>query len=294
MITIYADVLVGLNWFVNFFLLLSVSKIGKTPLGFARNMIASFVLALGSLSIFLPPFSAVGEVMLRVILAGIGVLLGFGFGSVGRFFKNVGILFAATFAYGGIMLGLWYVFRPEELVIHNGTVYYNLSPVLLIAFTLGAYGILRLLRKNFAKESIVDAPVLIHIQTENKTVGIRAKVDTGFTLEDAYTGYPIVLVTPTVWNKLFRETPSAYRLLPFETVNGAGMLKTVTVKGAFIRYEGNTEIFPLVSVAKGETAFSNQWDALVGYDFIERMKRHETNFYEDHTKIPHSVCSKKN
>ncbi len=278
MITVYVDVLVGLNWFVNFFLLLGVSKIGKVPLKFWRNLLASFVLAVSSLTIFLPPLSAFWEGLLRIAFAGLGVVIAFGFRSVKVFLKNTGMLFAAAFAYGGIMLGLWYVFHPENLVIHNGVTYFNISPIALIGFTLLSYGILWLLRKNFGKEPTFTPYVTLHIQKENRTVTLQAKVDTGFTLEDIYTNNPLVLFSPKISQTLGLATPQNFRLLPYETVNGAGMLQSVSVEGVIACYQGMQVPFPKVCGVLGENDFHGSFDALVGYDFIERMRQeHEVS-----------------
>ena len=277
MITVYVDVLVSLNWFVNFFLLLAVSKIGKTPLKFFRNLSASFVLAVSSLTIFLPPLSAVVECGLRIGFAGVGVFIAFGFRSVRTFLKNTGMLFAAAFAYGGIMLGLWYVFHPQTLVIHNGVTYFDVSPIGLIVFTLISYGVLWLLRKNFAKEPTFTPFVTLHIQKENKTITLQAKVDTGLTLEDIYSNHPLILFSPKLSQTLGLISKESFRLLPFETVNGAGLLKSVVVEGVTVCYEGVRVTFPKTCGVLGEQEFHSSFDALVGYDFIERMKRE----YED-------------
>ncbi len=286
MITVYVDVLVGLNWFVNFFLLLGVSKIGKTPLKFWRNLLSSLVLAVSSLTIFLPPLSAVVESLLRVAFAALGILIAFGFRSIRVFLKNTGMLFATAFAYGGIMLGLWYVFHPENLVIHNGVTYFNISPIALIGFTLVSYGILWLLRKNFAKEPTFNPYVTLHIQKENKTVTLQAKVDTGFTLEDIYTNNPLVLFSPNICKMLHLSAPETFRLLPYETVNGAGMLQSVSVEGITACYEGMQVSFPKICGVLGENAFHSSFDALVGYDFIERMRQENevsSNTFADHS-----------
>lgn len=294
MITVYVDVLVGLNWFVNFFLLLGVSKIGKTPLKFWRNLLASFVLAVSSLTIFLPPLSALWEGVLRIAFAGLGVVIAFGFRSVGVFLKNTGMLFAAAFAYGGIMLGLWYVFHPENLVIHNGVTYFNISPIALIVFTLISYGVLWFLRKNFGKEPTFEPFVTLHIQKENKTVTLQAKVDTGFTLEDIYTNSPLVLFSPKISQCLGLTSSEAFRLLPYETVNGAGLLPSVTVEGVTACYGKIQVTFPKICGALGEQDFHSSFDALVGYDFIERMEREYEVSSKTLANATGSVCQKKN
>ncbi len=280
MVTVYVDVLVGLNWFVNYFILLGVSKIGKTPLKFWRNLLSGFVLSLGSLAIFLPPMSFLLEGVFRLFFAAVGVLTAFGFGSLRLFLKNLGMFFAATFAYGGIMLGLWYVFRPENMVIHNSVSYISLSPIMLIVFTLISYGVLRLLRKYFGKESGIPSFVTLHIRENNKTVTLQAKVDTGFVLEDIYSHHPMILISPKISKKLWDQPLQTFRLLPYETVSGEGMLPLVTVKGITACCENKTVFFHQVSVALGEKEFTESFQGLVGYDFIERM----TDEYERTSK----------
>lgn len=271
MTTIYVDVLIGLNLFVNFFLLAATSKLTRYPIKTGRNLLASLGLSFPSLLILLPQMGWAAELLLRLVLASCGVAAGFGFPGIRGYLRLLAAFFSASFAFAGIMLGLWYLFHPAGLIINNGMVYLDISPLLLVAATMLSYLILTLLRKNFGKAPALDTSVTLHLQQAGRTLTVQAKLDTGFMLHDLYQDLPIVLLSPACAGRLFTPEEMGYRLIPYETVKGSGLLRSGLCHKVTADYQGRRRVIPTVVVAVGEQEFHDEYKALVGCDFIERM-----------------------
>lgn len=272
MTTIYVDVLICLNLFVHFFLMLSVAKINRLPLARWRNLLASFALAIASLVVLLPPMAWYAELLYRVVVAGIGVWLGFGFGNIRLFLRNTATFFAVSFAYAGLMIGCWHLFRPNGLVLHNGVVYYNISPLWLVVLTLVAYFVMRLVRKNFRKESGFEPYATVHLTFENRTVSMLSKVDTGFGLQDIYEHHPVMLLSQEGAKQLFGEKIPQYRLLPYQTVKGSGLVASTVLHDITVCYAGCSATLKALTVAVGDEKFHCEFKGLIGYDWLERLE----------------------
>lgn len=282
MTVIYLDVLLAINLFVNYFLLSSVAKITKHPLRGFRNLAASLILSLGSLIILLPPLALFINVAVRILMAFVGVIIAFGFGSLKNFCKRTGALLSATLLFGGTMTVLFDVTHVAGLYVENGMVYYDLSPVMVVIATLLCYIVLRLFRKNFGTDDSPDY-VQLHLQHGNCIIGLTAQVDTGFALHDLYNDRPLIMVTPSTAKKLFGKQPLTYRLLPFETVDGSGVLQSGLCERMVAVYEKKQALFTRVVVAVAPQEWKQNFQALVGKDLMERMEWDDSN-NQKHTK----------
>jgi len=280
MTVIYVDVLLAVNLFVNYFLICAVSKITKFPVKTARNLLSALTMSLGALSIFLPKISPIFGGAFRLGVAMIGILIAYGFRSAKYFFKLTGALLSVTFAFGGIMIGLFELFHPVGLYVKNGVVYYDLSPVVLVMATLICYGVLWLLRKNFGTDSSVPDQIRLDLQHDGHTVSISAKVDTGFALQDLYGDRPLIMISPSVAKKVFDHEPLGYRLIPYETVGGTGVLQSGICKRMVAVYQNRRALFREVVVAISPQEWHGEFEALVRSDLLERMEWHVAENYE--------------
>ena len=133
--TIYVDVLMAVNFFISYFLLLACAKFLTLPAKRGRMAAASGLGAVFSLSVLLPEFPAVLSLAGKLLMSVAMVLCAFGFGGIKRLVRNTLAFYIINFAFAGLMVAIWYFFAPQGLVIRNSVVYFNLSPVLLILLT---------------------------------------------------------------------------------------------------------------------------------------------------------------
>lgn len=87
--TIYIDVLLAVNFYVNYFLILGTSKITHLPLSVRRGILSALAGSLFSLLILLPPLMPILTLAIRCISAVVMVFIAFPFKSFRYFLSSV-------------------------------------------------------------------------------------------------------------------------------------------------------------------------------------------------------------
>ena len=246
---VYADILVLTNFLVDYFLLrLSAIFLHKrTKLW--RMILSAFVGGLFSLYIFLPKTNFLLQIIIHVLMSASLVGLAFGWGSVKDFCRNTAVLLAVNFAYSGCMIAIRYVFNPYGMVINNSVVYFNVSPIFLIVFTVVGYFAVslskRLLQKTFPQNIHCSATLFCF----EKILTLDAIADTGNSLKDVF-GISQIFITDaqTVdcllpYDKSSDRVRCRYRAVPCSTVSGSTVLNGYRIDRAEVIKNGKKYVF---------------------------------------------------
>lgn len=250
---VYADVLITLNLFVNFFILQFTCRICKEKFRFWKLIFAAFVGAAFSLYIFLPPTGMITETVFRLVISALIVLLAFGFSSIKSLVRRIAVFFAVSFLYAGTMMGIWAIWKPNHLAINNGIVYVDISPAILIIATLVSYGVLSLVRFFAAKQAYAGKRCRLKITYNKNSVDLTALVDTGHSLTDALSNKDVIIIEKNLALRLCQNLPDAldttsnppngFRLIPYSVVGGNGLLPAFSPdKVELLEDEKSTEI----------------------------------------------------
>lgn len=284
--TIYIDVLLFVNLFVNYFILLATEKICRQRTTVFRRIIGDIVASASSLVIFLPEMNFVLSLITRFMISAVIVFTAFGFKNIRRFFILVGGFYSVSFAYAGICLAVWAVFRPKGLIIRNDAIYFNISPLLLIVTSLVCYFLLLILRRFFGKDHMQSLYYQIQISKCEKSVTLNAFLDSGNQLYDVFSNAPVIIVDFARIKSLLPENDretlmnfggdfsgkaaiTGYRLIPYSVVGGKGLLpafrpdQTVVYKG-----KEKIEIDDCLIALSNDLGGENE--ALIGKDLLER------------------------
>lgn len=244
--TIYIDVLVAVNLFINYFLLLAVVRFLKITVRRRRILAGAALGAAFSLVILLPEMSAVLSFFVKIGLSVAIVLTTFFHLELKQFLKALACFYLINFAFAGLMIAVWYLASPPGLAMNNGIVYINISPLLLLATTVLSYFIIRLVSRLSGQEVPKESFCDVIIENDGKTVRLTAKVDTGNSLKEPFSQLPVVVVSfeavrsllPDELNGLFQgdlqsrdlsgtkqeEWIKKIRLVPFHVLSGEGTL----------------------------------------------------------------------
>lgn len=289
--TIYIDVLISVNLFINYFLLLSVVKVLNLKLERKKLILSSLVGSLYSLIIFLPSINNILSLFIKLMMSATIVFIAFGFISLKMFLKIMGAFYAINFAFGGIVFFLWYFISPNGIFINNDMIYLNLSPIFLVITTFIAYMAIRLIDKLMGSRNLSELEYKLLIKNNNKTSIVKAKVDTGNTLKEPFSNIPVIVAQyecientmPEPLKEYFYKTVKSneskdlykeyrfegFRMIPFKTISGEGLLPAF--KPDYIQILSDSQNIKkeaYVAVCD-KKIFNNEYDALINPEFIE-------------------------
>lgn len=192
---IYLDLVVILNFVVDFLLLLGTNRLSGFPAAARRAAAAAALGALYSGVCMLPRLRFLGGLVWRIVsLAGMAVIA-FGWGKSA--WKRSGVFVILSMALGGVAVSV-------------GKGYF-------MSLVLAAVGVWLLCRVAFGGQVGGREYVPVELTHEGKTVSIIALKDSGNTLRDPITGEPVLVISGDVAQRLTGLTQSQLRA-PLDTV----------------------------------------------------------------------------
>lgn len=216
---VYADVLVIVNFFITFLLLLACARLCREQAKTVRLVLAAFIGGGYSLVLLLDKLAFAFSLLGKLCAACLIVFIAFGKRQLKIFFKNVAVFMFVNFVFLGIIIGGWMIFKPPGVVINNSTVYFNASAKLLLASAAAAYAvtavIIRLYNRRISKKELYD----ISVEKCGKKYRFFAFADSGNNLKEPFTDSPVIVAAAEVFPDV-----ECNRVIPISTVGGDGML----------------------------------------------------------------------
>jgi uncharacterized repeat protein (TIGR02543 family) len=181
---IYLDVLVAVNIFVTYILLVCTRVVAKLQTKKWGVVISTIIGGASSLIIFWEEMPIALSIVYKIL---IGIIISYSaFVPNNRklFFKTTLAFFLVNFIFGGVMYFIEITLNINNILYINGTVYFDISVLFLVSMTLICYGLLLVgdyfLRKRASENTIYE--VLLHFR--NECVTLKALYDTGNHLTD--------------------------------------------------------------------------------------------------------------
>lgn len=253
--TVYLDVVMVLNFLVDFLLLLSANRLCGYQIIWGRAVLGALLGgAYGGICI-VPGFAFLGNMLWRVVCLLIMGFLTFGFSISG--FRRTLVFLLLSMALGGIALGLG-----------NGGFWRVL---------LGAAGLAALCFFGFRNCLGSSTYLPVELEYEKKHIHLTALQDTGNTLRDPVTGRPVLVVSGDAATKITGLTPTqlsnpvetlaegflpGLRLIPYSSIGQpAGMLLALRIPNVKIgKWKGSS----LVAFAPNPLSKEGAYEALTG------------------------------
>lgn len=233
---IYVDVLLILNLYVNYFLLLATGRLMHLPCGRKRCIAAAAVGSLCALTIFLPPMHWALCTLLRFAM-GVPVVW-ICFGRRMRL-RDVVCFFLVSMGFGGAMLAVSLWRRPVGMAFNNASLYLDFSPACLLICTVAAYALTCGIRFLVDRSTVTQGHYRVVIRYGPRVIGMEALADSGNLLMDRFSGKSVILCGGAELEQLVQlegnlTDPAAYatmamhckgmRLIPCATVTGSGVV----------------------------------------------------------------------
>jgi len=238
--TIYLDVLISVNFLVDYFLLYAAGQLSASVISRVRLCLGALVGAICSCTILLPslPFWLSAAVTIAVCV--LMTLTAFGFSGIRRFCRTIFFVAAVTVCYAGLMLALWLFAAPRGLIVNNGAVYIDIPPGMLVLATVASYALVSLFSGILRKRNLVRSRCCVTIYHHGGKVALEAIVDTGNLLTEPFSGLPVIVaeksallpVLPVGLGTFAQGAfptdpgtpPPGLRVIPYSGVGGKGVM----------------------------------------------------------------------
>ncbi len=216
---IYLDLIMILNFFFDFILLLSVSILLRRKTSIYRLILGAFIGGLSILCLFIKMCS--WELfVLKIFISILMILIGFGYQSIKYTVKNLVFLYMSSIILGGFLyfLNIEFSYKQYGLIFISNGLSINVifliifSPIIIYIYVRNGLS----LKNNYSK--YYD----INIYYNKSKYTYKAYLDTGNTLKDPITHKPVILIDKAI-------PCHKYYYIPYKSINDIGIIKCVKV-----------------------------------------------------------------
>ncbi len=241
--TVYADVLVILNLYINYFLIRSTTLLLRREVSVKRCVFGALAGAFGALVILLPPLPFFVIVLEKTALGALITFIVFGRQKFSDFAVCALFFLVVSFIFAGLALALWTFAAPYGMVFANGIFTFNIPLFAIACFTAAAYFTVRLVKYFSDRRLRKNKICAVKIVRNGTTVELRGLCDTGNGLRDIFSGKPVVVceadkisgVIPQNILDYFGGKPNeGLRLIPCKTALSESLLPIFKADGIII------------------------------------------------------------
>lgn len=236
---IYLDILLITNGIMTMIYLEALEKITHRKAQSLRFFAACCLGGLSSLLIAAGGTTYFSAVMITLAKAASIILIlltAFSYKSFWEFLRYTVLYLVICAVFLGVTLVIWQISDSKIIYMRNYTIYFDISVFKLVIASIAGYGLISLYeiicRKSFDKDVKYEAVFTLG----NYEVKIPAISDSGNRLCDTFSGMPVVVFYCNEMYYHFNldhsgyENMSGFRLIPYNTINGDGLIH-VTAKG---------------------------------------------------------------
>lgn len=205
-VKVYLDIILLINFIMDFFLLWATGKITNLSVKITRLILGAVLGAFYSLIVLFPELPVGSSFLAKNICAIIMVVIAYRPKSVRKFVRALVYLYILSFTMGGAVFAAVYLTgrAPGFIQAWNGVgilggIHYGwLTIGLVVTFFLG-YGGFHYLRKNWLQQQLINKLTICFCEQE---VVVTAFLDTGNQLTDPLTKKPVIVVESAVLEKI--------------------------------------------------------------------------------------------
>lgn len=264
--TVYIDVLITVNIFIDFFLILCTKKFLHLGTSMSRIILGSVIGGIFSLAALLPKLPFGINIAFDTVTACVIVFSVFGKSNIKNYIKRVSVYFLISFTFCGIMIFIYTSFKPAGMEIYNDTVYFNISPIVLIILTLACYYILKII-KRLTKGVNGGGICNVEIITSERVITFKAKIDSGCNVKEPFSGNYVIIAEEELLDG-YKPKAENTRIIPFTSLGGEGIIHGFCPKK--IKIDGVEINDVYVGICKN--IIKSEVRALIPYEIIKNTK----------------------
>lgn len=299
--TVYLDVVLLENLCMNYIILFATGYLMKIKMKQVRIIGSSMLGGIYAVVAYLEILPIYSSFAMKIILSILMVYLAFSSKGIKTLCKQLVIFYLTSFAFGGCAFALLYFIKPQNILIRNG-VYVGTYPI-KIALLGGIVGFIvtyiafKIVKTKLHKKDMIYQ---IQIQIEDKTLNLKAMLDTGNLLKDPISGMPVVVVEKSKLYSILptkildnidkliggegeslldqieeKEILTRFRMIPFSSVGKQnGLMLGFKANQVVIQKEEEKQIQKniIIGIFNQTLSKNEQYSALIGLDLFEERK----------------------
>ncbi len=193
--TIYLDVILLENICMNYIILFATGLIAKVNIKQFRVILSSLLGGIYAILTFAPILEIYSNIIFKFLISIIMVYIAFNPKNIKILIREIILFYLISFAFGGCAFCLLYFIKPQDILMRNG--YLTGTYPIKIALLGGIVGFVivnvafKLVKAKISKN---DMFCDVEIFFKDKSVQIKAMIDTGNLLKDPISGMPVIVV----------------------------------------------------------------------------------------------------
>lgn len=275
---IYADILLTVNWWIDFILLLGVRRAAGAAGRGWRLALGALAGAASCLVLWLPALPVWLSLLVKLPPAAAMVRIAFEWEGWRPFWRQLLWLFVLSAGLAGLCGALYFFAAPRGLYIYNGVVYYAAPPLLLVGLTVLCYGVQWVTEQLMRRRAPMNHRFTVVLYQGNQSVELLCLYDSGNHLTEPFSGRPVLVAERETLRPLMElpDTATAvsrpgWRLIPFDSLGGGGVLPAFMPERMTVRTRGGEK--PLVDcyVAICDRLGQGEYRGLMGNALGEQL-----------------------
>lgn len=201
----FVDVVLLENFIIDFFLLKITSRLSKFKTTKPKLILGAAVGALYVVVIFFPSLKIFFNISIKVAISVLMIIIAFTPDKFRDFFRALSVFYIISFAFGGAAFAVFYFTGNGTIV--NGIFFIRDFPLsmLITAFVLGYL----LLNSCWAyiQDRVINEKLIYNVIVElkDKSVKTNAILDTGNSLKEPISNFPVIVVEYEVFKDILPE-----------------------------------------------------------------------------------------
>lgn len=220
---IYVDLVLFINFGLDFLLLLSVAIVLKRKVEMFKVLIAAFIGSLSILLLFIK-INSFQLFLFKIFVSILMLLVSFGYKNIKYFLKNFLFLYINSVVLGGFMyfINIQFSYKNEGLIFYNNGLSINIiflivsSPIIIYIYIKQ----IKTLKLNY------NSYYNLNIYLNNKVIKCIGFLDTGNKLRSPYNNKPIIMINEKIFENYKLPPPM---IVPINTVSGEDFIKTYKI-----------------------------------------------------------------
>ena len=187
-------------------------------------------------------------------------VIAFGYHSYIELFKRSMLTLCVSFLFSGMMIAVYRIFRPPNMLIVNDIVYFSINPLVLLALTGVIYVLMYAIERLF-RERLKHSVVRLEFTVSGQSCCCMGKLDTGCSLTEPFSGAPVIIADSAV---LTLPDDAHKRVIPYSTVGSSSVLFGAQADSVYI--DGKL-LDKTVYIAQGSVK-NSAYQAIINSDIL--------------------------